>query len=39
MLEWLGHVIRMDDTRAVKKLLAGKHGGMREKRKIWFKVV
>jgi hypothetical protein len=39
MLEWLGHVVRMDDTRAVKILLAGKRGGRRKKRKIWFKVV
>jgi hypothetical protein len=38
MLEWLGHV-RTDDTRAVKELLAGKLGGRRKKRKIWFKVV
>jgi hypothetical protein len=30
-LEWLGHVIRMDGARRVKKLLEGKPGGGRKK--------
>jgi hypothetical protein len=30
-LEWLGHVVRMDGARIVKKLLEGKPGGGREK--------
>jgi hypothetical protein len=28
-LEWLGHVIRMDETRSVKKILEGKLEGRR----------
>jgi hypothetical protein len=32
-LEWLGHVVRMDGGRIVKKLLEGKPGGGRKKRK------
>jgi hypothetical protein len=32
-LEWLGHVVRMDGARTVKKLLEGKPGGGKEKRK------
>jgi hypothetical protein len=30
-LEWLGHVVRMDGARIVKKLLEGKPGGGRKK--------
>jgi hypothetical protein len=30
-LEWLGHVVRMDGARIVKKLLEGKPGGWRKK--------
>jgi hypothetical protein len=32
-LEWLGHVVRMDGARTVKKLLEDKAGGGRKKRK------
>jgi hypothetical protein len=30
-LEWLGHVVRIDGARIVKKLLEGKPGGGRKK--------
>jgi hypothetical protein len=39
MLECPGHVVRMDDAEAVKKLPEGTCRGGRKKRKIWFKVV
>ena len=29
--KWLGHVVRMNDERTVKKLLEGKPGGGRKK--------
>jgi hypothetical protein len=31
MLEWLGHVIRMNETRSVKKIFEGKLEGRRGK--------
>jgi hypothetical protein len=31
MLEWLGHVVRMDDAKTVKKFLEGKQGGRKKK--------
>jgi hypothetical protein len=31
-LEWLGHVVKMDCARIVKKLLEGKTGGGRKKK-------
>jgi hypothetical protein len=30
-LEWLGHVIRMNETRSIKKILEGKLEGRRGK--------
>jgi hypothetical protein len=32
ILEWLGHVIRMDETRSVKKIFEGKLEGRRGRR-------
>jgi hypothetical protein len=37
-LEWLGHFVRMDGARTVKKLLEGKPGGGRKKRKTYIKM-
>ena len=36
--EWLGHAVRLDGERAVNRLLKGKPGGGRERRKTQFKV-
>jgi len=35
---WFGHVVRMDDERAVERLAAGRQGGGRKKRKNWIKL-
>jgi hypothetical protein len=37
-LEWLGHVIRMDETRSVKKIFDGKLEGRRgrERPRLWW---